>query len=356
MADDSIPTVPRADELISKAFAKANRVEIYDRMVFYAQRKTALAKLDSVSATISTRLLKLVERHPTIDRLDPWRRELLDLQVGNDKVRKALGGLQWCTEQANEICRKGQSQIRRSKSKDFISQKVIETYGRVASVVRQVSPALKVVERSRELLLSLPDIDAQLPTAVVAGYANVGKSALVGTLSTASPAVASYPFTTQEIHLGHLSVGRRRYQVIDTPGLLDRPLAERNDVERKAVLALTHLPTVIVYLIDPTGTSGATLQEQYHLLAAVIEDFPAPMVLVRSKSDLPRLPAEEEPPLPTAAGDLPVFEVSVQSGLGIGELKEGLVAALQRLHVPSIFVPPPWEVAAAEPEVEPDPI
>ena len=42
------------------------------------------------------------------------------------------------------------------------------------------------------------------------------------------PEVASYPFTTKGIIVGHRIMGREKIQFVDTPGILDRPAEERN--------------------------------------------------------------------------------------------------------------------------------
>jgi len=46
--------------------------------------------------------------------------------------------------------------------------------------------------------------------------------------------VQPYAFTTKSLFVGHMDHKYLRWQVIDTPGLLDRPLEERNTIEMQA--------------------------------------------------------------------------------------------------------------------------
>ena len=43
-----------------------------------------------------------------------------------------------------------------------------------------------------------------------------------------------------------------RFQVIDTPGLLDRNPEERNTIELQAITALAYLNSAIIFILDPT--------------------------------------------------------------------------------------------------------
>ena len=81
----------------------------------------------------------------------------------------------------------------------------------------------------------------------------MGKSKLVTELSTAAPEIAPYPFTTKGIVIGHIEDGWMKFQIIDTPGLLDRNFEDRNDIEKQAVLALRYLTDVMVFVIDPSS-------------------------------------------------------------------------------------------------------
>ncbi len=56
-------------------------------------------------------------------------------------------------------------------------------------------------------------------------------------------------------------------KVVDTPGILDHPLEERNTIEMQAVTALAHLQCCVLYFIDISEQCGYTIKEQvrpYH--------------------------------------------------------------------------------------------
>jgi nucleolar GTP-binding protein len=63
------------------------------------------------------------------------------------------------------------------------------------------------------------------------GAPNVGKSSLVRVLSSGTPEVSNYPFTTRGIKMGHLFIENDRVLVTDTPGLLWRPVWTREHTE-----------------------------------------------------------------------------------------------------------------------------
>lgn len=51
-------------------------------------------------------------------------------------------------------------------------------------------------------------------------------------------------------------------KVVDTPGILDHPLEERNTIEMQAVTALAHLQCCVLYFIDISEQCGYTIKEQ----------------------------------------------------------------------------------------------
>jgi nucleolar GTP-binding protein len=152
-------------------------------------------------------------------------------------------------------------------------------------VLDEVTDDFRRVGAARDALRDLPEIRADVPTIAVAGYPNVGKSSFVNAVTRASNETASYPFTTRAVQLGHFDRDRIRYQIIDTPGLLDRPEAERNDIERQAASAIEHLADAVCFLVDASEDCGYPLADQLDLRDAVAERFDAPVLTVCSKSD-----------------------------------------------------------------------
>jgi nucleolar GTP-binding protein len=99
--------------------------------------------------------------------------------------------------------------------------------------------------------------------------------------------VNHYPFTTKRIHLGHFTFRRLQYQLVDTPGLLDRPMEKRNDIEMQAISALENLGSLVLFLIDESEQCGMTVEEQNNLLEEILQLLAETTVMVVStKADL----------------------------------------------------------------------
>ncbi len=110
-------------------------------------------------------------------------------------------------------------------------------------------------------------------------------------MSTGLPEVNDYPFTTRGVSIGHVVDKERylRFQVMDTPGLLDRPEEERNEMEKLTFASLLHLPTAVIFVIDPSGLSGekSNLNAQLNVRNYLRNRFPKrPWLDVISKADL----------------------------------------------------------------------
>ncbi len=77
---------------------------------------------------------------------------------------------------------------------------------------------------------------------------------------------------------------------MDTPGLLDRPDGQRNEMEKLTYASLAHLPTAVIFVIDPSGLSGeqhSSLKAQLNVRKTLRDRFPRrPWLDVVSKGDL----------------------------------------------------------------------
>ncbi|HUR68625.1 MAG TPA: GTPase [Candidatus Thermoplasmatota archaeon] len=303
-----IPTVMSADEIIDSAFRKASKITISNPDRFMGVKATETSRIRSVQNGIAAVLQRYVKRFPSFDGLPPFYQELVHLLVDLDKVRKALGSLDWASKRVNEIGDEAVTAIKRAPHGDIVHEAKSQAYGRIASILKQVDPHLKALDSARRELKRLPTVEWDLPTIVVAGYPNVGKSSLVRKVSTGTPEVANYPFTTKGIVVGHFEKSFVKHQIVDTPGLLDRDLEDRNAIEMQAIHALRHLGNVIVFLVDPSEHCGYSLDAQLKLLADTKKAFPdTPFVVASSKSDLKK----------AELGDV---TFSAETGDGIDEL------------------------------------
>jgi nucleolar GTP-binding protein len=80
-----------------------------------------------------------------------------------------------------------------------------------------------------------------------------------------------------------------RWQVIDTPGILDKPLEERNTIEMQSITALAHLRACVLFFLDISETCGFTIVEQVSLFNSIRPLFAnKPLMIVLNKIDLIR--------------------------------------------------------------------
>ena len=312
-----IPTVLMADEILDKAFKRASKVDHEGATRLETVRENNISKLKSSSDTITSTMGKYVKAFPSIDRQSPFYAELIDVTIGRDKLKKALGAIDWSRGNVARIARDATRQMASARTIDRIDQLRRAAYGRISSFVKQVGKELKFLSEARNIMKRYPAINPDQPTVVIAGSPNVGKSQLVARISTAKPRVAVYPFTTQEISVGTFERKYFRYQVVDTPGLLDRPLEERNKFELRGILALKHLADLVIFMFDPTETCGYSMSEQEHLLNQIRKQFVAAEIIeVENKADLMKTSSDR-------------VKISAQTGYGIAKLVDKIVETLR---------------------------
>jgi nucleolar GTP-binding protein len=229
-------------------------------------------------------------------------------------------------------------------------------------------PVASILELQRSLR-SAPAVQLDTPAVVLVGAPNVGKSSIVRYISSATPEVNNYPFTTRGMTLGHVEVfwdegnsiaravipthvrktntpspdvvsGRYAYsqlcQVMDSPGLLARSESERNEMEELTLAAMKHLPTAVMFVMDLSGQAGdkcSSVSDQLQLRREVRERFPRrPWIDVVSKIDLGIVDGALEE-LEEILDGTPYIKLSIQEGQGIDELRAEVLRMLGEVRV-----------------------
>ena len=260
-----IKNIATSEELIDRALRRASKVEEKIRNADYRARLTAVRKIHSVADNLANPMISYVKAFPSFDIIHPFDREIIDLTVGVDMLKKSLGAVDWARKEVLMISTKYVPKARARKSAENTMKIMSEAYTKMTNVVRQIAKNLDFLISARSIFRNLPNVDTESPVAVFAGAPNVGKSSLIGSVSTGKPEVKSYPFTTKAVSLGHITRKYTVLQVMDTPGLLDRSDLERNDMEKQGIAAFDYLEPIIVFLTDLTGTSGYSIEMQTNL-------------------------------------------------------------------------------------------
>ena len=280
MIFEALPTTPTAEELIDQAFSRAART---------GRAKSGHEAQESMLRTaaniLSDNLENVVTDWPDFAyEVSPFYYELADALVDVDAVRQSLNEVNWASRQIDDLRDEYMSKLRNSDV-DGARKHRKQAFARFADIVDEVSEDLDRLGSARNDLRDLPEIDPEKPVIAVAGYPNVGKSAFVNAVTRATNEIASYPFTTKGVQVGHFDRDRVRYQIVDTPGLLDRPAEDRNDIEQQAVSALAHAADVVLFIVDASAACGYPLETQLGLRDAVEAQFDQPVLTICNKSD-----------------------------------------------------------------------
>ncbi len=275
-------------------------------------------RIKSVSREIHGSLTSIIKNFPRVDEMDDFYRELVKCTIDYNKLKKSLGGVNWADKQSTKLYRIYYGKIKNSKDAKSMYLHKNSYYGRVSSTVKQIKAELLFLESARKILKRFPTVKTDIPTIVIAGFPNVGKTTLLRSITGSEPEIAAYPFTTQGLMFGYSSRDGKKIQVIDTPGLLDRTFEKRNKIELQSMLALKYLANAIIFVIDPTEICGYDIEEQLELLNDISKVFNSKIVVAINKTDI--ADKEKISDLKKRLKKFDVKEISADKNLGVDEL------------------------------------
>lgn len=261
--------------VVHKGYA-INRIrQFYMRKVRYTQQN------------FYEKLSTIIDEFPRLDDIHPFYGDLLHVLYNKDHYKLALGQINTAR---NIIAKISKDYLRLLKYGDTLYRckcLKVAALGRMCTVVKRISPSLAYLEQIRQHMARLPSIDPNTRTVLICGYPNVGKSSFMNKVTRADVDVQPYAFTTKSLFVGHTDYKYLRYQVIDTPGILDRPFEDRNIIEMCSITALAHLRAAVLFFLDISGSCGYSIAQQAALFHSIKSLFMnKPLVIVCNKTDL----------------------------------------------------------------------
>lgn len=323
----NLPKIEDSQKYLEVAIKSAKkRVERLEKPRLKDQEKkrrymqyAEIERIKEAAASLCAQLRAVHEKFPSLDSLPPFYNALAKVTIRYNETKHALGAIKWAEQQCKEIGKKYTEEIKRTRTKEDLQKKKRDFYGRISSILRQIKNKFVIVDESRRVMKTWPDIKLEIRTIAISGYPNVGKSSILKALTGTHPEIKAYAFTTKSLNVGYMEVEPRTYQIIDTPGAFDRDLSKMNNVEKQAWTVLQHLAEKIVYVFDPSESCGYEVEKQIQLFKKIEKQFGKPIIVVCNKMDLESSNAKK---IKNAEETFTLIEVSVPRNQGIEELKK----------------------------------
>ena len=297
-------------------------------------REFYMQKVEFTQSEFHNRLTQILEDFPRLDSIHPFWSSLINVIYDRDHYKLALGQIVGARSLVDNIGRDFVKYLKYGDSLFRCKQLKKSALGRMCTACKRLTPSLQYLEQVRQHLQRMPSIDPAAPTMILAGMPSTGKSSFMNAITRANVEVAPYAFTTKSLYLGHTDFEYLTYQVIDTPGLLDRSLEERNTIEMTSIMAMVHLRAAIIFMIDPT----VEIEPQISLFRSLAEIFNArPITIVLTKIDITNfedLSPEDQSLINSLQGpNIDFKRMSTLSGEGVEEVKASVCSRLRSMRV-----------------------
>jgi nucleolar GTP-binding protein len=149
---EKMPTVLTADELIDKAFRRAEKAASASTPRggprAKAREKEEL-RIRTVSNVIRDNLRKLLDRTPGVSELPAFYRELVDTLVDRDQFHRSLARVNWAIKTIRTLEQRYVEKIRYERDPIEIAKLRRQFYGRVADILKDIGDDLEYLNRAR---------------------------------------------------------------------------------------------------------------------------------------------------------------------------------------------------------------
>lgn len=264
--------VPSAPDLVDIVLTRTQRrtpTVIHPGYKITRIRNFYMRKIKFTQQTIADRLTAMLADFPRLSDIHPFYSDLCNTLYDRDHYKLALGQINTAKQLCDAVAR---DMIRMVKYGDSLYRcKCLKraALGRMCTILKRQKASLSYLEEVRKHMSRLPALDPNTRTLLMCGLPNVGKSSFMNKITRANVDVQPYAFTTKSLFVGHTDYKYLRWQVIDTPGILDHSLEERNTIEMQAITALAHLTCSVLYFMDISEQCGFTIEQQCNLFRSI---------------------------------------------------------------------------------------
>jgi len=325
-----IAVVPASKDFTDIVLSKTQRktpTVIHRHYKISRIRSFYMRKVKFTQTNFSEKLSTILTEFPKLDDVHPFYADLINVLYDKDHYKLALGQINTARHLIDNVSKDYVRLLKYGDSLYRCKQLKRAALGRMATIMRRQNQSLQYLEQVRQHLSRLPTIDPNTRTLLITGFPNVGKSSFINKITRADVEVQPYAFTTKSLYVGHTDYKYLRWQVVDTPGILDHPLEDRNTIEMQAITALAHLRAAVLYFLDPSEQCGNTLQAQKSLFDNIRPLFNnKPLIVVSNKSDVlarSELSEEKEAIMKEIEKEIgrPILEMSTVAETGVMEVK-----------------------------------
>merc|ERR1711988_770479 len=246
-----------------------------------------MRKVKFTASNFAEKLTQILGEFPKLEDVHPFYADLMNVLYDKDHYKLALGQINTARHLVENVAKDYVRLLKYGDSLYRCKQLKRAALGRMATIMKRQAQSLAYLEQVRQHLSRLPSIDPNTRTLLITGFPNVGKSSFINKITRADVEVQPYAFTTKSLYVGHTDYKYLRWQVVDTPGILDHPLEERNTIEVQAITALAHLRAAVLYFMDPSEQCTYTLEQQKSLFDSIKPLFAnKPLLVVSNKTDV----------------------------------------------------------------------
>lgn len=285
-----IPSVPTSNDMLDIVLNRTQRkTPTVIRPGFKITRIRAfyMRKVKFTAEGFGEKFTDMLAGFPNINDVHPFHRDLMDTLYEKNHYKVSLAAVLKAKTLIEQVARDYVRLLKFGQSLYQCKQLKRAALGRMATIVKKLKDPLVYLEQVRQHLGRLPSIDPNTRTLLICGYPNVGKSSFLRCITKADVEVQPYAFTTKSLYVGHFDYKYLRFQAIDTPGILDRPTEEMNNIEMQSIYAIAHLRSCVLYFMDLSEQCGFSIEAQvklFHLIKPLFAN--KSVMVVMNKSDI----------------------------------------------------------------------